>query len=184
MPSALLFCSPCHAVLCCACCAAQVRVYSLASCLQHPGDPAYTQPIRCHRMASKLSSLAWNPDAPGAVTGERPPERPAQTRNLLMRGLCCPLASRRLVQPFPCTYQPTTTSQPHLALVLPAPALSCVPIPATTRMHTPASSAAVADYDGVVSQVDMESGHLIAEADEHAGRCGRAVLRGPYTDGV
>ena len=28
----------------------------------------------------------------------------------------------------------------------------------------------VADYDGVVSQVDMESGHLIAEADEHCGR--------------
>lgn len=28
----------------------------------------------------------------------------------------------------------------------------------------------MADYDGVVSQVDMESGHLIAEADEHGGR--------------
>ena len=47
----------------------QVRVYSLASCLQHPEEAVYRQPIRCHRMPSKLSSLAWNPDAPGAVTG-------------------------------------------------------------------------------------------------------------------
>jgi hypothetical protein len=35
---------------------------------------------------------------------------------------------------------------------------------------------AVADYDGVVSQIDMESGHIIAEADEHAGRrCAQGV---------
>lgn len=36
--------------------------------------------------------------------------------------------------------------------------------------------AAVADYDGVLSQVDMESGHLVAEVDEHSGRrCVRGV---------
>ncbi|KAI7846252.1 hypothetical protein COHA_000232 [Chlorella ohadii] len=74
----------------------QVRVYSLASRLQHPGDESYLRPLRCHRMPSKLSCLAWNPDAPGTVT--------------------------------------------------------------------------VADYDGVLSQVDMESGHLVAEVDEHSGR--------------
>jgi WD40 repeat protein len=74
----------------------QVRVYSLASRLQHPDDDSYLQPLRCHRMPSKLSCLAWNPDAPGTVT--------------------------------------------------------------------------VADYDGVLSQVDMESGHLVAEVDEHSGR--------------
>lgn len=35
---------------------------------------------------------------------------------------------------------------------------------------------AVADYDGVLSQVDMESGHLVAEVDEHSGRrCVRGV---------
>ncbi len=48
----------------------QVRVYSLASRLQHPGDESYLRPLRCHRMPSKLSCLAWNPDAPGTVTGE------------------------------------------------------------------------------------------------------------------
>ena len=51
--------------------APQVRVYSLASRLQHPGDEAYLRPLRCHRMPSKLSCLAWNPDAPGTVTGGR-----------------------------------------------------------------------------------------------------------------
>lgn len=81
----------------------QVRVYSLASCLRGgmsegyaPGVPATQGPLRVHRMASKLSSLAWNPDHPGVVT--------------------------------------------------------------------------VGDYDGVVNQIDLESGHLVIEADEHAGR--------------
>ncbi|KAL4428271.1 hypothetical protein ABPG75_002360 [Micractinium tetrahymenae] len=83
-------------LLACAGVSKQVRVYSLASRLQQPESEDYLQPLRCHRMYSKLSSLAWNPDAPGAVT--------------------------------------------------------------------------VGDYDGVVAQMDMESGHLIAEADGHCGR--------------
>lgn len=73
----------------------EVRLYSLAeACLAGGGETH--EPIRTHRLASKLSSLAWNPDEPGVVT--------------------------------------------------------------------------VGDYDGVVIQIDLESGHLIAEADEHAGR--------------
>ena len=84
----------------------QVRVYSLASLLaddgSYVGTPSsnpskeYQYPIGVHRLASKLSSLSWNPDHPGVVT--------------------------------------------------------------------------VGDYDGVVVQLDLESGHLVAEQDEHSGR--------------
>ncbi|GAB4814310.1 hypothetical protein N2152v2_001356 [Parachlorella kessleri] len=76
--------------------AKQIRVYSLASALEDPEQPRWQLPIRLHRMPSKLSSLAWNPDQPGVVT--------------------------------------------------------------------------VGDYDGDVSQIDLESGHMVAEADGHAGR--------------
>lgn len=89
----------------------QVRVYSLASFLNSEqssstrssgrgrrgsGSPALGAPLQVHRLASKLSSLGWNPDQPGVVT--------------------------------------------------------------------------VGDYDGVVVQLDLESGHLVAEKDEHLGR--------------
>jgi E3 ubiquitin-protein ligase RFWD2 len=94
----------------------QVRVYSLASFLNNSeqnsnsnnnsrgnirrrGEPCSSQlgvPLQVHRLASKLSSLGWNPDQPGVVT--------------------------------------------------------------------------VGDYDGVVVQLDLESGHLVAEKDEHLGR--------------
>ncbi len=98
----------------------QVRVYSLASCLNEQsnsnsnegsrgsrgggsrrGDPPGGSsqagaPLQVHRLASKLSSLCWNPDQPGVVT--------------------------------------------------------------------------VGDYDGVVVQIDLESGHLVSEKDEHLGR--------------
>ena len=47
----------------------QVRVYSLASAMQQPDEPRWRQPVRVHRMASKLSSLAWNPHQPGVATG-------------------------------------------------------------------------------------------------------------------
>mgnify|MGYP007061313961 CR=1 FL=1 len=49
----------------------QIRVYSLASALEDPDQPRWQLPIRLHRMPSKLSSLAWNPDQPGVVTGAR-----------------------------------------------------------------------------------------------------------------
>lgn len=81
----------------------QVRVYSLASLLASNDyesisstSQQYQYPTVVHRLASKLSSLAWNPDQPGVVT--------------------------------------------------------------------------VGDYDGVVVQLDLESGHLVAEQDEHCGR--------------
>lgn len=80
----------------------QVRVYSLASLLASNNasisstSQQYQYPTAVHRLASKLSSLAWNPDQPGVVT--------------------------------------------------------------------------VGDYDGVVVQLDLESGHLVAEQDEHCGR--------------
>jgi E3 ubiquitin-protein ligase RFWD2 len=96
----------------------QVRVYSLASFLNkdqsNPNrsssrgrggrrrgeeDEQSSQtgaPLQVHRLASKLSSLCWNPDQPGVVT--------------------------------------------------------------------------VGDYDGVVVQLDLESGHLVAEKDQHLGR--------------
>lgn len=51
------------------CHALQVRVYSLSSYLESPGQQHWQLPIRVHRMPSKLSSLAWNPDQPGVVTG-------------------------------------------------------------------------------------------------------------------
>lgn len=76
--------------------AKQVRVFSLSSYLECPDNPRWQQPIRVHRMPSKLSSLAWNPDQPGVVT--------------------------------------------------------------------------VGDYDGEVTQIDLETGHMVAEADGHAGR--------------
>lgn len=41
--------------------------------------------------------------------------------------------------------------------------------PLPTQTHS-TSRPAVGDYDGVVAQVDMESGHLIAEVDGHCGR--------------
>ena len=83
----------------------QVRVYSLASFLNSEqstsgknsnGPSSAGAPLQVHRLASKLSSLGWNPDQPGVVT--------------------------------------------------------------------------VGDYDGVVVQLDLESGHLVAEKDEHLGR--------------
>ena len=96
----------------------QVRVYSLASFLQHQGQQqqgqgdmptyhnntkrkskktdGYGHPIKVHRLPSKLSSLAWNPYQEGSVT--------------------------------------------------------------------------VGDYDGVVTQIDLECGHVVAEQDEHRGR--------------
>jgi len=95
----------------------QVKVYSLASFLnsdqsssntrggterqrgrrgEDRASPAAGAPLQVHRLASKLSSLGWNPDQPGVVT--------------------------------------------------------------------------VGDYDGVVVQLDLESGHLVAEKDEHMGR--------------
>lgn len=54
------------------------------------------EPLRVHRLASKLSSLSWNPDAPGVVT--------------------------------------------------------------------------LGDYDGGINQLDLETGHLVAEIDGHQGR--------------
>ena len=95
----------------------QVRIYSLASYLSNSSSSGYDAmnedesnatpmvddeggasqgPVKVHRLASKLSSLAWNPDQPGVVT--------------------------------------------------------------------------VGDYDGVVVQLDLESGHLLSEQDEHGGR--------------
>jgi E3 ubiquitin-protein ligase RFWD2 len=62
-------------------------------------------PLRAHRTAAKLSSLAWNPDQPGVVS--------------------------------------------------------------------------VADYDGVVTQVDVESGHVVAEADGHGGARAWSVSHSP-----
>lgn len=83
----------------------QVRVYSLAKMLEEYEtlnereaeiNGVQSHPLRVHRLSSKLSSLAWNPDKPGVV--------------------------------------------------------------------------AVGDYDGVITEVDIETGHLVSESDEHAGR--------------
>lgn len=137
-------------------------MYSLASRLQHPDDETYLRPLRCHRMPSKLSCLAWNPDAPGTVTG----------------GL---LRSWLRVLVWACGLTRWTAV---FALAWPTcnpcnwPTGCCPPSP-PSLLHPPMRSfalCAVADYDGVLNQVDMESGHLVAEVDEHSGR--RCVCRG------
>lgn len=72
----------------------QVRVYSLAKLLEE--DVQEKEPIRMHRLASKLSSLSWNPSKNGVVS--------------------------------------------------------------------------VGDYDGAVTEIDLETGHIINESDGHSGR--------------
>lgn len=72
----------------------QVRVYSLAKLLEE--ETSENDPIRMHRLASKLSSLCWNPSKNGVVS--------------------------------------------------------------------------VGDYDGVVTEIDLETGHIIDECDGHSGR--------------
>ena len=143
----------------------QVRVYSLASCLQHPEEAVYRQPIRCHRMPSKLSSLAWNPDAPGAVTGAH-----YACCGIGNCGGTCNRASHPLAVCV-CVWllwvSPACSALPPSWPVCP---LTPSPAPASLLSCPWLMPPAVADYDGVVSQVDMESGHLIAEADEHCGR--------------
>lgn len=72
----------------------QVRVYSLAKMLEE--QEHQNEPIRMHRLASKLSSLSWNPAKSGVVS--------------------------------------------------------------------------VGDYDGVVTEIDLETGHIVNESDGHSGR--------------
>lgn len=71
------------------------------------------------------------------------------------------------VLPLPA-FRPSPAATPSLAavLILTPLSFSCANPPALSLP----GPCAVADYDGVVSQVDMESGHLIAEVDEHDGR--------------
>lgn len=75
----------------------QVQIYSMAT-LSDTWEDASTRedPIRLYRLASKLTSLAWNPARPGVV--------------------------------------------------------------------------AVGDYDGCVTEIDLETGHVLHEGDEHSGR--------------
>ena len=46
-------------------------MYSLSSYLEHPESPRWQAPLRAHRMPSKLSSQACDPDETGVVKGER-----------------------------------------------------------------------------------------------------------------
>jgi E3 ubiquitin-protein ligase RFWD2 len=99
----------------------QVRVYSLSKLWEESADlnvrneNLSRDPIRMHRLASKLSSLAWNPFRAGVVS--------------------------------------------------------------------------VGDYDGVLTEIDLETGHILHESDEHSGRrvwsvCHCSIQRGRLASGA
>ena len=99
----------------------QVRVYSLSKLWEESAEfddingDVSRDPIRMHRLASKLSSLAWNPSRAGVVS--------------------------------------------------------------------------VGDYDGVLTEIDLETGHILHESDEHSGRrvwslCHCIIQRGRLASGA
>ena len=62
---------------------------------------------------------------------------------------------------------PAQVLQAKLIAALALPHTLCSPS-GVPQQCVPA--AAVGDYDGDVSQIDLETGHMVAEADGHAGR--------------
>lgn len=132
-----------------------------------PRTPALQR--RCAATACPPSSPAWHgtrtrpgPSRVRAAGGLLREAVPAQDGAHSGGGGDVLLPSRSRPPPPHCTALP---SPQQASLVLAA--LTAGPIPSLAPLW---ALRAVADYDGVVSQVDMESGHLIAEADEHGGR--------------
>jgi hypothetical protein len=131
---------------------------------------------RTHPSVSPSAASAWPPSSaawPGTRTRlgrsrvRAPPAVPAACP-------CLGTASRRVSSCFRLVATMRgglPPAAPRLAsLTWPPTAFSTERADLAATLRPPP---AVADYDGVVSQVDMETGHLIAEADEHCGRrCG------------